>query len=70
MQSSSHPLKMNFPFFGRHNDRHTTFGRAIFIIGFSYLVFQIMMSLPEHVANIDSKSFIKATSFIIDVCAE
>ena len=29
-----------------------TFANAIFMIGLSYLVFQMIMSLPEQVANI------------------
>ena len=52
MQSSSHPLKMNLPFLGRHRDMQITFANAIFMIGLSYLVFQMIMSLPEQVANI------------------
>jgi hypothetical protein len=52
MQSSSHPLKMNFPFLGRHKDRHMTLANAILMIGLSYLVFQTIISFPEQVANI------------------
>jgi len=43
---------MNFPFLGRHRDRQMTLANAILMIGLSYLVFQMIMSLAEQVANI------------------
>jgi hypothetical protein len=42
---------MNFPFLGRHKDKHISFAKAILMIGFSYFVFQTIISLAEQVAN-------------------